>query len=412
MKIGILTFAVVPNFGANLQALSTYYYLKNKGYEPILINWTPVDFQETLDAQINSSIQAASHIEFVQNNMNITKVCRTSKDVADEIDNCEIDAIIIGSDAVVQHHPLLSRIQFPAKKFFYIHHMTSDRLFPNPFWGEFVPFLKRDIPVILMSVSNQSSKYKYIIGRTKHNMQVALSRFSYISVRDEWTQKMIMYISNRKIIPSITPDPVFAFNLNCEKLICSRQKLLSMYSLPPNYILFSLLRTNLVSMEWMLSLKEKAKQNGYEIVVLPMPNGITYKHPFNYEIPCPLSPIHWYELIKYSCGYIGQNMHPTVVALSNAVPVFCFDNYIRAYFYRMFANKKASKVYHILSVFNHSQNRCSIGYHREHIPSPEYILELIKSFSKVVCKKQADKLLNEYLTMMSDIENTFKQYLK
>lgn len=29
MKIGILTFACVPNFGANLQALSTYYYFNN-----------------------------------------------------------------------------------------------------------------------------------------------------------------------------------------------------------------------------------------------------------------------------------------------------------------------------------------------------------------------------------------------
>lgn len=40
MKIGILTFANVPNFGANLQALSTISYLQNHGYNPILIKWS------------------------------------------------------------------------------------------------------------------------------------------------------------------------------------------------------------------------------------------------------------------------------------------------------------------------------------------------------------------------------------
>ena len=33
MRIGILTFYKVANFGANLQALSTFYYLKSKGFD-------------------------------------------------------------------------------------------------------------------------------------------------------------------------------------------------------------------------------------------------------------------------------------------------------------------------------------------------------------------------------------------
>ena len=38
MKIGVLTFLHVANFGANLQATSTYYYLINQGHTPILSN--------------------------------------------------------------------------------------------------------------------------------------------------------------------------------------------------------------------------------------------------------------------------------------------------------------------------------------------------------------------------------------
>ena len=39
MKIGILTFYRVQNFGANLQALSTYFYLKNHGHEPVMLEY-------------------------------------------------------------------------------------------------------------------------------------------------------------------------------------------------------------------------------------------------------------------------------------------------------------------------------------------------------------------------------------
>ena len=39
MYIGILTHCVANNFGANLQALSTAYYLKEHGFEPIFIKW-------------------------------------------------------------------------------------------------------------------------------------------------------------------------------------------------------------------------------------------------------------------------------------------------------------------------------------------------------------------------------------
>ena len=408
MNIGILTFSAVPNFGANLQALSTYYYFINAGYNPILINWTPLDFQQSLDKKRVNNIQSEYHFKFVLDKMNFTNVCRTSKDVAETIEKYNIEAVVVGSDAVFQHHPLLSRIQFPSRMFFYIHHMTSERLFPNPFWGEFEPFLKEKIPIVAMSVSNQSSKFKYIIGRTKIAMKNAISRFDYISVRDVWTRKMIEYISGGTISPKITPDPVFAFEHNCGNLVSNKRELLNKYSLPEKYILFSLLRTNLVSFEWLQKLKAQAKSKGYDMVALPMPNGVLFKHPFNYEIPCPLSPLDWYGLIKHSCGYIGQNMHPTVVALANAVPVFCFDNYIRAYFYRMFANEKASKVYHILSVFKHPQNRCSIGYNREVIPSAEIIMDLLEKFDKQLCFNQSRKYLTDYLNMMSDIERCFK----
>ena len=40
MKIGVLTFLHVSNFGANLQAFSTYMYLKNHGHEPVYLDYS------------------------------------------------------------------------------------------------------------------------------------------------------------------------------------------------------------------------------------------------------------------------------------------------------------------------------------------------------------------------------------
>ena len=39
MRIGILTYYRVPNFGANLQAISTYYCLKKLGHEIVFLNY-------------------------------------------------------------------------------------------------------------------------------------------------------------------------------------------------------------------------------------------------------------------------------------------------------------------------------------------------------------------------------------
>lgn len=64
MKIGILTYAYVPNFGANLQALSTYHYLKNNGHTPILILWEPIGLHEKFAKQ--KSEQTFAHFSFVK----------------------------------------------------------------------------------------------------------------------------------------------------------------------------------------------------------------------------------------------------------------------------------------------------------------------------------------------------------
>lgn len=60
MNIGILTYYRVANFGANLQAVSTYYYLKNNGYNPLFILYESDDTVKNFQKKQANEIQRKS----------------------------------------------------------------------------------------------------------------------------------------------------------------------------------------------------------------------------------------------------------------------------------------------------------------------------------------------------------------
>lgn len=401
--IGILTFAKVANFGANLQGLSTYYYFKNKGYNPIFIDWEPEDFsvRQANDAKTE---QGQAHFSFFNGLCEFTSKCRDDKDIVNAVDSYSIDAIVVGSDAVLQNHPFWTRIKFPTRKIYYYDKMDTTRLFPNPFWGSFYLKLSKKIPMVIMSGSSQNSPYKSFSKDEKKKMNSCLCDFSYISVRDVWTQNMIEYITDNRITPSITPDPVFAFNQNVGKIVPSKQYILEKFDLPEHYCLVSFLR-QIVSKKWLIQLDTLLNQKGIYCVALPMPNGILFNHHFHYYISSPLSPIEWYALIKYSCGYVGQNMHPIVVALHNAIPFFSFDTYGISNLGGLFYNEKSSKIYDILSNFNLLQNRCMCNNRFVKQPSPETVVERLLSFDKYVVRSKSEGYYSAYCKMMEDIES-------
>ena len=177
MKIGILTYYRVANFGANLQAVSTYYYLAKHGHHPILINYAPLD-TAVKSMGAGESVQAQVHYKFLDSlSLNETSVCRDSHEVMTAINQWGIEAVIVGSDAVVQHHPFLSRIHRGRRKPFWIGKKNPDKSFPNPFWGVGIDL---SIPMAMMSVSSQNSQYELFSRKLKERMADALSRMKYI----------------------------------------------------------------------------------------------------------------------------------------------------------------------------------------------------------------------------------------
>lgn len=410
MKIGILTFANVPNFGAALQALSTVGWLKQHGHEPVIIRWEPDDFRARFK-NMQNQIQPAEHFQFFNEMFPVTTLCSTDKEVAEVIESEKIEAVIIGSDAVLQAFTWITLTDFPTKTLFRLREATSERRYPNCFWGSFKKYLCHDIPTALMSPSAQNVGFKSLSPRVKLRMKRDLQDMVYVSARDNWTRRMINHVSFGKVKADLTPDPVFAFNQNCKELIPPREEIIRKYGLPDKYILVSFRSVLLDNIEWMDALKQEAEKSGLSCVALPMPEGILFRHKFDYEIPVPLSPLDWYGLIKYASGYIGENMHPVLVALHNAVPLFCFDNYGIPKFGAIFLDEKSSKIYDILSRFDLLANRVGSNRRWWTLPNPDSIIKTITDFKQNDCKQYALQRYIEYEGMMETILDSFRTHI-
>lgn len=400
MNIGILTFYKVANFGANIQGVSTYYYFKKIGYNPIFLNYVSVKTENSLEESYKNSVQTKAHIDFVNSYIeNQTENLYNSDDVVAAIDKYHIDAIIIGSDAVVQHHPLLSRIHKGRRKPFYIAHPAPERMFPNPFWG--CGFADK-IPTVMMSVSSQNSKYSQFSKSLKSRMFETLNNMKYISVRDTWTLNMMKAIGVNQDV-KVTPDPVFAFNYNAGHLVPSEDDIRKRFSLPKDYVLVSL-HSQSLTLKTLDELNSMFKAVGKTCVAFPMPGGVRYQHHFDYEIKVPLSSIDWYALIKYASGYVGSNMHPIIVSLHNAVPCFSIDHWGTKDFFNRTVRDGSSKVEHIMGVFGLKNYVKPIDNDICYVEA-SVIVDAIQKFPCEHVRKVALDKYDEYLKMMGEIMN-------
>ena len=405
MKIGILTFYREINFGANLQALSTYGYLKKHGHSPVFIYYCSIEKERTWGPLMESKPQPKCHRDFVDRVIiDQTYVCRTSEDVNKAIMDNGIEAVIVGSDAVLQHHPLIDRIKFNKRRLFSVVQKFPDTTYPNPFWGTGI---SSNVKMALMSVSCQDSEFNHFSSAMKIKMTKDLSRFSFISVRDDWTLKMLTSISPRyRTDVSITPDPVFNFNINAGEFILSKEEIVKKYNIPENYVLISMFGQHL-SMSMLEQLKHKFSLKGLECVALPMQLGYLFQHPFDFEIPIPLVPNDWYALIKYSNGYIGNNMHPVVVALHNVVPCFSLDFYGTTNFWGKPRKEVSSKVFHILRKFGIENNYCRV-VHGKAMVTVDEIIDGICNFPYESIRIHSLDNSNAYETMMMRILSSFQ----
>ncbi|MBQ8046997.1 MAG: polysaccharide pyruvyl transferase family protein [Prevotella sp.] len=408
MKIGLLAYHSACNFGATLQLFSTYVYLIKKGHYPIVINWIPADLEEHYASQTPKE-QFERQLTVRKELWIETELCRTVEEVASVIEKENIEAVIIGSDAVAQHHPWAERLVFPCKKIIAMRHYTSDAMYPNPYWGVWNGMLSQPIPVAVMSVANQDSAFRFIPNKTKRAMKHSIAQYSYLSVRDSWTRDMMEYLSDGQCIPDITPDPVFAFNQNAISQLPTLSEIREKFQLPEKYILVSLLDyyRQSVTQEWLEEFENIATQHGYICMTLPFSHGKSFGS-LSKEIPLPLNAMEWYALIKHSSAYIGNNMHPIIVSLHNQVPFFCFDTYGTTHLNGLVTSDASSKIKHILTEADMGDYRVSCLRKNCPLPTPTEVFDKLQSYDKKKVKAFADDYLSRYNTMMDNILKAFK----
>lgn len=396
-----MAFHYAINFGATLQLLSTYRYLLAHNLTPIIINWVPEDAEQMYQRRSPAS-ECGLWTKMRRNLWTETALCRTSDDVAKVIERENIEAVIIGSDAVCQCHTLRERIVFPCRTIIGVRGGLSYAQYPNAFWADWNNRLRQPVPVAVISASSQDSIYKYFGKKMRRAMCNNILDYAYMSVRDEWTRKMIVYITRGLCSPDITPDPVFAFSQNAGDILPSREDLSRRFKLPEKYVVMSFINARTVSQDWIDRIARHAKEtDGAEVIMLPFAHADSFGHAAR-EIPLPLSPLDWYALIKYSNGYVGHNMHPIIVSLHNAVPFFSFDNYGLKRLNGLVATDKSSKIKHILDRAGLSRQRVSCISRRFKAPEPEAVYARLRATDPAKERIFAEDYLRRYNKMMAD----------
>lgn len=403
MRIGILTYHCVPNFGAQLQAMSTIGYLKKMGHTPVLLHWYPKDLEQQYARRV-PKVQRNCQMQFAESFFPLSALCRKEKQLIREIERQQLDMIITGSDALFRYVPKCDRKKsFSKRRLRFVNNYVScEDLYGNPFFCDYYGELSRQIPVVAFSVSSQSCPYFRMNQEERDIMGQFLRNFSKITVRDQWTKSMVEEIAGLKHI-AITPDPVFAFNQNCYIDIPSKVDICQRFSLPAHYVLFSF-SPNQLKHEYVQSMMKCSLEQGLTPIGLTEPEGLG-NYGYEKSIDLPLNPIDWYALIKYADGYIGTRMHPIIVSLHNCTPFYSFDGNGTLGQNGIFM-QQSSKVFDILSIAGFEQNSFPL---RSGQPFPEIdiIINQITNFDYNTCSLFALRQQNKYELGMKHIVEVY-----
>ena len=406
MKIGVLTYHCPPNFGAQLQAVSTVGYLRRVGHDVIVLNWYAKDLEEMYAHRIPSE-QILSHFQSADHAFPLSNKCQIEEELISTIDSLNLDAIVVGSDALFKYIPLNKYRHFSKRRLKYIYNfspLSCERIEGNPFFGDFLKKLQKKIPAATYAVSSQNCPYEVMTWKEKAAMRNALSNYRHITVRDAWTKKMIENITKIKNI-NIFPDPVFSFNKNCYLPIPSKQEILDKYGLTDNYVLYSFSNWY-VKEEYITAIAEELERQNFLPVALTMPEKL-FPSGSKCHINLPLDPLDWYALIIHSKGFIGERMHPIVVCLHNSIPFFSFDEYGIFEKKRLFSKKQvynpsSSKTYLIVSDAGLLKNLHS---YKEGLPlpTPQYVVNAMLAFDSTKCKSFASLNQKKYEIGMKEV---------
>ena len=381
MKIGILTYHWVYNFGANLQVYILSEIIKKLGHEPIVINYKSPDLIGFYKDRVPEN-QRLLHDKFISEKLSLTQESISEMELERIVKEENFDGIIVGSDS-------LWRVLKDG--------VTSDIRYPNVYW---LNWLKGDVPLASLSVSTMGSLFPRLPLSIQNSMRRSLSKFAYVSVRDRWSKWMVEWVSLGRIRPSVLPDPVFACSFIDQNILLDKS--LSEKLAGKKFLICSMYKEHIKKSVWD-NFKFQLNDRGYELYELPHPEGASGLN-VDETIDLPLSPIEWFTWFHYSSGYIGEKFHPVVVSLANNKPFISIDNYTgnrlaRLGFYYQ------SKIYDLLKKFELEDYYFSL----KDVNSIDNIMEKIDNFPSDITNINVNKFKIKFIDEVYKILDIFKK---
>ena len=352
MKIGVLTFHRPCNFGANLQAYSTFRYLSSLGHDVKVI-----DYIREVDTAYHNKVkenQFEAHQEFVQTHLPLTRKVTSDVELQELVSSEKFHLIVIGSDAVWRELKDKDQYTFFAKW-----------LFDNP--------IISGIPVVSLSAAHMGNSFASFSNEQIKEIRACLDKFAYITTRDEYTRSIIngRIYGGEERVDSVNPDPVFNLSryVDNEKWLNHdlNSKQYYLMTLPKNWAQNGI--TGKLRRLWFSLFSRIVHKNGYKTVELPTPEGVSGLK-FDLTLQYPIDPIQWFLWIKNAKAFCGIRFHSIVSSISCGTPFFSLDTYggaslkyflltrLGLYDYA-FKEDTKSKIYRLLKGSSFEHNRIS-----------------------------------------------------
>lgn len=303
MKIGILTFHAACNFGANLQAYASACIYQRLGHQPKIINYIrpgDINYINSVNAK-----QFKAHHDFALQYLPLTRQISSTEELLQVVKEEKFELISIGADAVWRTPNNEKDLVFFGYPIF------KESKFPH---------------VVAMSAAHMGQGFSNLSSNLRNQLKNCLEKYSYISVRDEWTRKKINEdIFGHDYVKIINPDPVIWLNdfignehFSLDEELKSR----------PYYLMSLPIRCDSSHKikKWFREFKHLVNSAGFSLVELPLPEGISGLD-FDYIIKYPINPIHWFCYINQAHAFCGLRFHAIMACISSGTPFFSIDSY-------------------------------------------------------------------------------------
>ncbi len=352
MKIGILTFHSVANFGANIQSSSTYFKLKLLGHDVCVLNYKDT-VTEKKHKKMAGEEQYELHQDYFKTYINQSPVLRNKDDITEYVKQWEPDLIICGGDAVLLHES----------------NAAPDRQCGNPFWLTWM----KDLPVppaaCYLSASSRGSDFSKIPEDLRNEVAAIFGQIKYFSTRDNWTTHQVQWVTKGMQVPFHCPDPAFAYKFDGS--IPSEYSAAAV-SRRQSYILLQANPRNL-SKKWVEEFRQLAHQQGLEVYSFPTTFGNT-QFDLDETISLPLHPLEWYSWIQNAAGCITRLFHGQICSMSAGVPFINIDTQQRY----PWLSRSGSRAYD-LAVRADCPGRVQPTVSARYLMSPQKTIKLLRS---------------------------------